>query len=111
MANKHQVIALHAAEPGLTPPQIADRLDCDPAYVRATAQREGLKLPSGLRPPSAEARLQRAAPDMLAALTDCLAALTDPVVGTIYGDDPEWYRKVDAAADKARAAIAKATGA
>jgi hypothetical protein len=58
----------------------------------------------------AQAVLFASAPDLLEALTDCLAALTDPVVGTIYGDDPDWYRKVDDAANKARAAIAKATG-
>ncbi len=58
----------------------------------------------------ANARLIASAPDLLEALTDCFAALTDPVVGTIYGDDPDWYRKVDDAANKARAAIARATG-
>lgn len=57
----------------------------------------------------ANARLIAAAPDLLEALKDCLAALTDPVVGTIYGDDPDWYRKVNDAADKAAAAVAKAT--
>jgi hypothetical protein len=57
-----------------------------------------------------EARLIASAPDLLEALTECLAALTDPVVGTIDGDDPDWYRKVDAAVNKACAAIRKATG-
>ena len=37
MANKHQVLELLAE--GLTPKEIANRLGCNPAYVRATRRR------------------------------------------------------------------------
>lgn len=46
MANKHQVIALHKAHPTWTSVQIAEELDCESAYVRATFQRNGLFLPN-----------------------------------------------------------------
>ena len=44
MADKHQVIALAKAHPGITSAEIAERLRCNPAYVRSTAQRNGLTL-------------------------------------------------------------------
>lgn len=40
-----------------------------------------------------------------AALTLARGALRDPVVGTIYHDDPDWYRKVDVAVDAIDAAL------
>ena len=39
------------------------------------------------------------------ALVECVSVLADPVVGTIYGDDPEWYQKLDVAVAKARALL------
>lgn len=44
MANKHQVIELFKKNPDCTSGEIADVLDCDSAYVRATLTRAGLKL-------------------------------------------------------------------
>lgn len=44
MTTKHHVIAAFHKNPSATSPQIADQLDCDPAYVRATLKRAGLKL-------------------------------------------------------------------
>jgi hypothetical protein len=58
----------------------------------------------------ANARLIAAAPDLLEALNDALAVMTADTVGTIHMDDPDWYRQLWAAVDKARAAIAKAEG-
>jgi hypothetical protein len=40
-----RVILLHDQHPTLTAPQIAERLGCNSAYVRAVAQRKGLRLP------------------------------------------------------------------
>lgn len=45
MVTKDEVIALHEAEPSLTASDIAERLGCHRAYVRATAYRNGLMLP------------------------------------------------------------------
>lgn len=45
MANKQQVIDLHTRNPTWTAREIADALDCHPAYVRATAARYKFKLP------------------------------------------------------------------
>jgi len=59
---------------------------------------------------TARAQLIAAAPDVLDALGDCIAVLTNPIVGTIHGDDPDWYAALDLAVMKARAAITKATG-
>jgi hypothetical protein len=44
MTTQIQVIQLHQKNPTLTAPQIAERLGCKSAYVRATAQRCGLTL-------------------------------------------------------------------
>lgn len=44
MTTKHHVIAEFKKNPGATSTEIADKLDCDPAYVRATLRRNGLKL-------------------------------------------------------------------
>lgn len=44
MATKDQVIRLHLMYPQLNSVQIAERLGCDDAYVRATFYRNGLKL-------------------------------------------------------------------
>lgn len=49
MADYRQVIELHRKYPQLTAAQIAERLGCLPAYVRAVAQRNLFKLP-GSRP-------------------------------------------------------------
>lgn len=45
MATQDQVRALHDANPQLTAAEIAKTLDCNPAYVRATAQRLRISLP------------------------------------------------------------------
>jgi len=58
MANKHQVIAEHRADPNATANQIAQRIGCHPAYVRATAQRNRLTIPP--EPRSSTYRLSRA---------------------------------------------------
>jgi hypothetical protein len=42
---KHRVVALHQEHPDLTAQRIAAEMDCDPGYVRATAQRMHIKLP------------------------------------------------------------------
>lgn len=47
MVTAAQVVALHHAEPGLCAADLARRLRCSPAYVRATAQRRKLTLPRG----------------------------------------------------------------
>lgn len=44
MANKHQVISYFIRYPDCTSSEIAETLDCDPAYVRATLRRAGLRL-------------------------------------------------------------------
>lgn len=44
MADKHQVLAAFDADPSLSSGQIADMIDCDPAYVRATLKRNNRKL-------------------------------------------------------------------
>lgn len=44
MTTKHHVIAAFQKNPNATSHEIADQLDCDPAYVRATLRRAGLKL-------------------------------------------------------------------
>lgn len=44
MTTKHHVIAAFQKNPSATSHEIADQLDCDPAYVRATLRRAGLKL-------------------------------------------------------------------
>jgi hypothetical protein len=44
MTTKHHVIAEFHKNPSATSTEIADKLDCDPAYVRATLRRNGLKL-------------------------------------------------------------------
>lgn len=49
MANKYQVIDLHRKNPELSSVEIACRLDCCDAYVRATFRRNGLKLPKASR--------------------------------------------------------------
>lgn len=46
-AMKHLVIDTHRQHRDWTPQQIAQHLNCSDAYVRATAQRNGLVLPSG----------------------------------------------------------------
>lgn len=43
MATKQQVISLHRKYPELNSSQIAERLGCHDAYVRATFYRNGLK--------------------------------------------------------------------
>lgn len=45
MANKQQVLELHARHPTMTAQQIAERLQCSDAYVRATFYRNGLTVP------------------------------------------------------------------
>lgn len=45
---------------------------------------------------------------LVEALEDCVAVLTDPIVGTIYHDDPDWYQALDRAVTKARAALKEA---
>lgn len=47
MATKQQVMDLHRENPDWSAPDIAARLGCKAAYVRATAQRCGLDLPKG----------------------------------------------------------------
>lgn len=42
--NQHEVVKLFKANPLATSTEIADQLDCDSAYVRATLRRKGLKL-------------------------------------------------------------------
>jgi hypothetical protein len=49
MTTKHQVIALFHKNPNATSAEIADKLDCESAYVRATLRRNGLKLQGSLR--------------------------------------------------------------
>lgn len=44
---------------------------------------------------------------LVEALRDCLAVLTDPIVGTIYQDDPAWFEALDRAVAKARAALSE----
>lgn len=48
MTTKHHVIAEFRKNPDATSTEIADKLDCDPAYVRATLRRNGLKLAGSL---------------------------------------------------------------
>lgn len=45
---------------------------------------------------------------LVEAVEDCVAVLTDPIVGTIYHDDPDWYQALDRAVTKARAALKEA---
>lgn len=42
MATKHQVLALYRQNPNWSSSDIAAKLDCHPAYVRATITRNGL---------------------------------------------------------------------
>ena len=45
MTEAAEVIAVNAEHPDWTPRQIGEHLGCDPAYVRATAQRNKLVVP------------------------------------------------------------------
>jgi hypothetical protein len=45
MATKHDVIRLHQLRPEWSAPEIAAEIGCHSAYVRSTAQRNGLVLP------------------------------------------------------------------
>lgn len=45
MANKDQVISIHRQHPDWTSSMIAEELECDSAYVRATFYRNGMVLP------------------------------------------------------------------
>jgi hypothetical protein len=45
MTNKHELVALHLANPAWTARQLSDALGCLPAYVYVTARRNGLTLP------------------------------------------------------------------
>lgn len=49
MTTKHHVIAEFNKNPSATSTEIADKLDCDSAYVRATLKHNGLKLQGSLR--------------------------------------------------------------
>lgn len=62
MASKSEVLELYHANAEMTAAQIAGKLDCDTAYVRATLQRSGLQSrPSkpGRPPISAEEKAER----------------------------------------------------
>lgn len=67
MANKHQVIAENRANPAATVNQIARKIGCHPAYVRATAQRNRLVIPP--EPKSSTYRLSQALTSILAYVT------------------------------------------
>lgn len=54
-----------------------------------------------------DAHLIAAAPDLYEALEECVSVLTNPIVGTIHGDDPDWYGDLDRAVAKACAALSK----
>lgn len=47
MTTKHDVLRVHTENPTWTSTEIAAALGCHSAYVRATAQRNGLSLPVG----------------------------------------------------------------
>lgn len=49
MTTKHHVIAEFKKNPNATSTEIADKLDCESAYVRKTLKRNGLVLKSSLR--------------------------------------------------------------
>lgn len=70
MTTKHDVIAAHQQYPQWTASEIAAHLGCLPEYVRATAQRNSLRLPK-IRGASPIVRLS--APAVLA-LSDHAAA-------------------------------------
>lgn len=61
MTTKHEVIAVHRANPTWSPGDIAHHLGCISAYVRATARRNKLNLPSGLKSVSPAVLRARAA--------------------------------------------------
>lgn len=48
MTTKHHVIALFHKNPSATSTEIADKLDCESAYVRKTLKRNGLILARSL---------------------------------------------------------------
>jgi hypothetical protein len=53
MANKHQVIETIRAHPDWNARRVADALGCMPEYVRATADRNGVKMATkGRREPA-----------------------------------------------------------
>lgn len=53
MASKQEVINAHRANPEMNSARLADLIGCSSAYVRATAKRSGLRLPTyGPRRPS-----------------------------------------------------------
>lgn len=56
MANQAQVLELHQKYPSWGASQIAERLGCTSAYVRATATRKGITLPGSriVKPPQPE---------------------------------------------------------
>ena len=49
MTTKHHVIAEFHKNPSATSTEIADKLDCESAYVRKTLKRNGLVLEGSLR--------------------------------------------------------------
>lgn len=85
MATKHQVIGLNAMNPHLSAGEIAERLGCSSAYVRATGQRNGLTFPRQIAV-AIPYRLQRAAPDLMEAL-ERLADLTPGAANTATARD------------------------
>lgn len=106
MATKSQVIDLHAANPTWTARDIADALGCLSAYVRATAQRNGLRSPHHHRGPGEAARrLRRAAPDLLRAAMAVEAVMAQHVYPQPDKPDSAWAKLVSL-----RAAINMATG-
>ena len=46
MARKADVLRLHAEHPDWSSSEIAEQLDCESSYVRATFYRNGLRLPN-----------------------------------------------------------------
>jgi hypothetical protein len=71
MANKHQVLDTIKAHPEWNARRVADELGCMPEYVRATADRNGLKMATkGRREPAPiKALLQLGRAAFLAGLT------------------------------------------
>ncbi len=61
MTTKQQVIDTHLAHPDWTAPEIAAALDCHQAYVRKTAYRLGIRLPTKLPPRTPESLRRQAA--------------------------------------------------
>lgn len=90
MATKHQVIQLHREHPDWGSTEIAARLGCMPEYVRSTARRQKIKLPSAL---SARDQLRRQA-ERIRKIADEAAGVAQHYEAIVAAAKDTWQPRV-----------------